>query len=214
MAWISSAPSAGVAAAAAAPLSKHVPQEVFDQDFQTTNHNVLLAGGRQTRLWTTDLRAPAAQWRSVPHASSITHLRSISEHRVLVAGLRNSMAMYDLRFLAREKPRSTGGRNCSAPVLRFEGYRNEAYVHTGWDVSVEMGLVAAAQEDGTVKLFSLKSGRRLSSSGQLGSLRADTPIRALMFQRMPRERMTSLWVGEGPMLRKFSLGVGEVGDEA
>ncbi len=216
MAWISSAPSSGAATAAAATVSKHVPQEVFDQDFQTGNHNVLLAGGRQPRLWTTDLRAPAAQWRSVPHASSITHLRSISEHQVLVAGLRSSMATYDLRFLAREKPEPAGGRSSSSstPVLRFEGYRNEAHVHTGWDVSVEMGLAAAAQDDGTVKLFSLKSGRRLTGGGALGRVRADTPIRALMFQRMPRERMPSLWVGEGPMLRKFSLGVGDVGDEA
>ncbi|KAJ4153109.1 hypothetical protein LMH87_009614 [Akanthomyces muscarius] len=216
MAWISSAPSSGAATAVAATVSKHVPQEVFDQDFQTGNHNVLLAGGRQPRLWTTDLRAPAAQWRSVPHASSITHLRSISEHQVLVAGLRSSMATYDLRFLAREKPEPAGGRSSSSstPVLRFEGYRNEAHVHTGWDVSVEMGLAAAAQDDGTVKLFSLKSGRRLTGGGALGRVRADTPIRALMFQRMPRERMSSLWVGEGPMLRKFSLGVGDVGDEA
>ncbi|TQW03082.1 WD40 repeat-like-containing domain [Cordyceps javanica] len=236
MSWIAPTPASASApsfSSSAPRPSKHVPQEVFDQDFQAGGSpHVLLAGGRRPRLWLTDLRCPAPSWRSVPHDSSITHLRSVAEHQVLVAGLRSSMAVYDVRFFGREKrPGGSGsgsGRgNGSAPVLRFEGYKNEAHVHTGWDVSVELGLVAAAHDDGTVKLFSLKSGRCLTGRGSsrrgggtggggdgLGGVKTDTPVRALMFQTMPRERLPSLFVGEGPLLKKFSLGVRELGDEA
>ncbi|KAM3450713.1 hypothetical protein MY3296_005867 [Beauveria thailandica] len=197
------------------------PQEIFAQDFQQGNHNVLLAGGRQPALWITDLRDnDPRRWRATPHDSTVTHLRSVSAHQVLVAGLRSSMSTYDLRFLGRPMPSGQAtSRSCSMPVLRFSGYENEAHVHTGWDVCAELGLVAAAQDDGTVALFSLRSGKRVrpggggGGSGGIGDLRTETPIKALMWQRMPRERLPSLWVGEGPLVRKFSLGVGEVGDE-
>ncbi|KAM3436245.1 hypothetical protein NHJ13734_005185 [Beauveria thailandica] len=197
------------------------PQEIFAQDFQQGNHNVLLAGGRQPALWITDLRDnDPRRWRATPHDSTVTHLRSVSAHQVLVAGLRSSMSTYDLRFLGRPTPSGQAtSRSCSMPVLRFSGYENEAHVHTGWDVCAELGLVAAAQDDGTVALFSLRSGKRVrpggggGGSGGIGDLRTETPIKALMWQRMPRERLPSLWVGEGPLVRKFSLGVGEVGDE-
>lgn len=251
MAWLSSGPS--TSSSTTSSKNKHVPQDVFDQDFQHGNPNVLLAGGRQPRLWLTDLRVPEVQWSSVPHVSSIAHLKSVNEFQILVAGLRSSMCLYDMRFFGRRNPNYTsagGGQegqrrggpgNGMTPILRFDGYQNEAHFHTGWDVCVELGLVAAAHDDGTVKLFSLKSGRRLGAgmgqeqpqqqrqrqAGQRGrrqplqeqggyaldAIRSETPIRALMFQQMPREKMPSLFVGEGPLLRKFSVGLGEVGEE-
>lgn len=216
MDWISAPnPSAPHAARPKGP-GKQTPREIFDQDFQAGNHNVLLAGGRQPRLWTGDLRAAEAAWSYIPHASSLAHLRSVNEHQVLVAGLQNSMCMYDLRFAARDdasaaaRPQVRG--NGARPMLVFEGYKNEAHFHTGWDVDVGLGVVAAAHDDGTVKLFSLGSGRMLRARGEMVT-RSETPVRALMFRRMPREKMPSLWVGEGPSLRKFSFGVGELGDE-
>lgn len=193
------------------------PQEIFAQDFQQGNHNVLLAGGRQPALWITDLRDDdPRRWRATPHDSTVTHLRSVSAHQVLVAGLRSSMSTYDLRFLGRPTPSEQAtSRSSSTPVLRFSGYENEAHVHTGWDVCAELGLVAAAQDDGTVALFSLRSGKKVrpggGGSGGIGRLRTETPIKALMWQRMPRERLPSLWVGEGPLVRKFSLGGGRGG---
>ncbi len=193
---------------------RHLPQEVFDLDFQVGNHNVLIAGGRQPRLWTTDLRTAEAEWSFISHLSSIAHLRSINEHQVLVAGLKNSMCVYDMRFPGRSdagaaaspQRRGNGGK----PMLVFDGYKNEAHFHTGWDVDAELGVVAAAHDDGTVKLFSLRSGRLLKRPELVTS---ETPIRALMFRRMPREKLPSLFVGEGPSLRKFSFGVGGLGEE-
>ncbi|KYK61715.1 hypothetical protein DCS_02858 [Drechmeria coniospora] len=113
-----------------APKDMHLPQEIFDQDFQQSNHNILLAGGRQPRLWMTDLRTPETEWMYIHHASSIARLRSVNEHQILVAGLQSSMALYDMRFFGR-KP------NGVKPLLRFPAYRNAAHFHMGWDDAAE-----------------------------------------------------------------------------
>ncbi|PFH62224.1 hypothetical protein XA68_14503 [Ophiocordyceps unilateralis] len=183
-----------------------LPREVFDQDFKQSDHNVLIAGGRQPRLWLTDLRTPETEWTYVRHASSIAHVRSVNPHQVLVGGLQSSMCLYDMRFFGR-------GPNGAKPLVRFPGYCNEAHFQTGWDVNTDLGVVAAAHDDGTVKLFSLRSGRRLRSRG-LDGIRTETPIQALMFQQMPRERTPSLFVGEGPVLKKYSFGTLDLDDEA
>lgn len=118
------------------------------------------------------------------------------------------MALYDLRF--------TSGRSQRRPLplLEFSGYKNEAHFHTGWDVNLETGVIAGAQDDGTVKLFSLRSGRALRGPAALGRASSRTPIKALMFQTMPRDRMPSLFVGEGCALRKYSFVTEEFEDEA
>ncbi|KAF4986658.1 hypothetical protein FGRMN_10726 [Fusarium graminum] len=188
------------------PKGMQVPQEIFAQDFQEGNHNILLAGGRQPRLWLADLRASPVQWSFAKHASSISHIKSVNPHQVLVSGLQSSMALYDVRFLSRN-PR--GAR----PLLKFADHHNEAHFHIGWDVSPKLNVVAAAQDNGTVKLFSLRSGRRLRCPA-VESIHTDAPIKALMFQKMPRERMPSLFIGEGLSLRKFSFGVVEWENEA
>lgn len=188
------------------PKGVDLPHEVFDQDFQQGNHNVLLAGGRQPRLWITDLRTSESEWTHVGHASSIAHVRSVNEHQVLVAGLQSAMSLYDMRYFGRRP-------NGTKPLLDFAGYRNAAHLHTGWDVSARLGVAAAAHDDGTVQLFSLRSGRALQSRA-LAAVRADAPIRALMFQQMPWERLPSLFVGEGPSLRKYSFGTARPDDEA
>lgn len=188
------------------PKGLKLPQEIFTQDFQEGNHNILLAGGRQPRLWITDLRAPEPQWSFAKHASSITHIKSVNPHQVLVSGLQSSMALYDVRFLSRN-PRGT------KPLLHFPGHHNEAHIHIGWDVCPELNIVAAAQDNRTVKLFSLRSGRQLRCPA-IEPIHTDVPIKALMFQKLPRERLPSLFVGEGFSLSKFAFGVTEWENEA
>ncbi|PHH73006.1 hypothetical protein CDD80_4101 [Ophiocordyceps camponoti-rufipedis] len=185
--------------------SRPVPHEVFDQDFKQSDHNVIIAGGRQPRLWIKDLRTSELHWDYVQHASSIAHVRSVNDHQVLVGGLQNSMSLYDMRFFGRES-------HVASPLVRFPDYTNEAHFHTGWDVDTNLGVVAAAHDDGTVKLFSLRSGRRLRCKA-LEGIRTPAPIRSLMFQRLPTERTSSLFVGEGPLLKKFSFGTVDADDE-
>ncbi|OAA71211.1 WD40 repeat-like-containing domain protein [Cordyceps fumosorosea ARSEF 2679] len=183
------------------------PRETLALDFLHNHPEVFLAGGRRSQLWITDMRAPPSSTShrvgSGQQRTAVAHLRSVSEHLLLTAGPPSSMATYDTRFLR-------------SPVVRFDEYRNEAHVHAGWDVCAELGLVAAAHDDGTVKLFSLGSGRRCrpEAGGGLDGVRTDAPIRALSFRRMPRERLPSLFVGEGAVVRKFSLGVRALGNEA
>lgn len=195
------------------PKGDDVPLDVLDQDFQQGNHNVLVAGGRQPRLWLTDMRAPDARWTHLAHASSLAHVRSVNQHQVLVAGARSAMALYDLRFLSGSGSGSGSG-NGAAPLVAFPAYRNEAYLHAGWDVCPALNVVAAAHDDGAVALFSLRSGRRLRPGPALAALRTDTPVRALQFAQMPRERLPSLFVGEGPTVAKYSFGVLHLEDEA
>lgn len=212
LAWISSQgppPPSQSSGGMSGKFASRQPQEIFDQDFKQGNHNIILAGGRQSRLWITDLRVPEAEWSSISQPSSIAHLRSVNEHQILVAGLRNSMALYDMRFFGTEYH-----PNGIKPLLQFQGYRNEAHFHTGWDVSPELGVVAAAHDDGTVKLFSLSSGRILNTKTSVQKVKSEAPIKALMFQTMPREKLPSLFIGEGPSLKKFSFGVHDLGDEA
>lgn len=208
------------ASAQTPPKGTQSPQEIFDLDFVRGNHNVLVAGGRQPRLWTADLRTQEAEWTCARHASTITHVRSLTEHHVLVAGLEHNMCLYDLRFMALQAPTPIHKTASSRPLLSFPGYRNEAHIHTGFDVSTELNVVASAQDDGIVRLFSLRSGRQIlpkpampgtrsleaTRKQALGGIWRDVPVRAMMFQTMPRDKMPSLFVGDGPLLRKFSFG--------
>ncbi|KAL1835479.1 hypothetical protein VTJ49DRAFT_6638 [Mycothermus thermophilus] len=91
---------------------------VLSLDFSPENPSSLLfAGTRSGRVALLDLRVPAhQQWKmpqedgsaenygtlSITHASSAAHVRCVGPHDVLVAGPRNAMAVYDVRWL---KPR-------------------------------------------------------------------------------------------------------------
>lgn len=174
-------------------------------DFKQGDHNVLFAGGRQPRLWMSDMRTQESEWSFVKHTSSIAALRSVNEHQVLVLGLEHSMALYDMRFTSQSF-------NSRKPFLTFPQYRNEAHLHVGFDVSPQLGTVAAAQDDGTVAMFSLSSGRRLRCPAVDG-IKRDRPVRGLMFSALPGERTPSLWVGEGMSIGKYSFGAGVLEDE-
>lgn len=215
MAWIAPQENTGDGGPGGAPAKgAALPREIFDQDFCVANPHVLLAGGRQHRLWMTDLRTPDADWSFAAHASSIARLRSVGENHVLVSGLRSSMCMYDLRFLGRgDRSRSNGTSTTASPVLTFPTHHNEAHLYAGWDVSTDLGAVAAAQDNGTVALFSLRSGRRLRAPAVSAiASEGGVPIRALQFQRMPHERSPSLFVGEGLSITKYSFGTLDLGD--
>lgn len=188
------------------------PQEIFSQDFQVDNHNILFAGGRQPRLWITDLRAPTAGWSFVKHGSSIAHVRSINPHQVLVAGLRNRMSVYDMRFIQANK-NGCRDRATASPILEFPDYKNEPYFTIGWDVSKELNLVASAQDNGTIKLFSLSSGRVLPSGKALENLQTGDPVKAMMFQTLPGENSPSLYVAKGPFIKKFGCAPSNHSDE-
>ncbi|KAK1239477.1 hypothetical protein MKX07_008965 [Trichoderma sp. CBMAI-0711] len=192
---------------------RKTPFEIFSQDFQVDNHNVLFAGGRQPRLWISDLRAPAVEWSSIKHGSSIAHVRSINPYQVIVAGLRDCMSVYDTRFLQTGERKDAAGRNASSPVLDFSEYRNQARFDIGWDVCPELNLVVSAQDDSTVKLFSLSSGGLVRAGTDLEGFRAKNPVKALMFQTLRGERLPNLYMADGAYLKKFGCAPASDGDK-
>ena len=194
---------------------QQVPREIFDLDFDQGNPNVLYAGGRQARLWTTDMRTSGRDWRFANIPSSAAHVKSLNASEVLVSGPCDLLSIYDIRYLS--STTSSSSHTPSRPLLTFPSHSNKAHIHVGLDVSSELGVVAAAQGNGTIKMFSTTSGRVLSEGGSqtgLGAVKTDTPVKALQFRKMPWERWESLWVAEGPTLKKFSFGVRNWEDEA
>ncbi|GME39187.1 wd40 repeat-like-containing domain [Neofusicoccum parvum] len=82
----------------------------------------------------------------------------------LGSGLKSTMCLYDLRMIKDHK--------ATRPVFRFQDYENSYTEASGFDVHQLSGLVAAAQENGYVQLYSLKNGskiRRMRAPGLYGS---------------------------------------------
>ncbi|PHH77425.1 hypothetical protein CDD82_3508 [Ophiocordyceps australis] len=210
--------------------------DVLDLDYQLGNHNVVFAGGRKPLVWAIDMRAPEADWLATrlaaPHSSrtacprpgafSVAHIRSINPFHILAAGPCDAMAIYDIRSLSQSCDaahirRSTGSGPplpLAKPLVTFPQYRNAAHIHTGWDVSPELGAVAAAHDDGSLGLFSLRTGRLLEHPATIPSTKLRVPIRAMQFQSMPNELLPSLFVAEDSSICKYSFGADKVHDEA
>jgi hypothetical protein len=84
-------------------------RDVFAVDFQADQSAVLLFGGRPGALFTADTRVPCARWSHLQLPSTITHLKCLGGgNQVLVAGLRNQLGVYDLRFVRSQQRREHG----------------------------------------------------------------------------------------------------------
>jgi hypothetical protein len=112
--------------------------------------------------------------------------RADADTRFVVAGMGAQLALYDLRALRETDAgsgqgqarygggkytayRETQGMPVAQPVLKFEEYDNQ-YDMLGMDVCAELGIVAAAETGGYLRMSSLRTGRtvkkwRLSQSG-------------------------------------------------
>jgi hypothetical protein len=175
----------------------------------------------------------SAEGNTLKHASSAAHVRCVGPYTVLAAGPQNAMALYDVRFLQRQQlqqqqqqqqnPPANWGRggegegggrrrrqgNCTRPVVEFPSYCNQEHIHIGLDVLTEpgygsAGIVAAAHGDETVGLYSLGDGSRIPAPAVDG-IKAHAVVRSLMWQTLPGDQHPSLFVGEGPWVRKYSF---------
>ncbi|KAI0154371.1 hypothetical protein GGR57DRAFT_466860 [Xylariaceae sp. FL1272] len=85
-------------------------RDIFTVDFHPTNNSVLRFGGRRGVLVSADTRTPWSSWSNLQLPSAITHIRNLNnENQILVAGLQNSLGVYDMRFV-KEKPREEESR--------------------------------------------------------------------------------------------------------
>ncbi|KAL8856417.1 MAG: hypothetical protein Q9178_006987 [Gyalolechia marmorata] len=134
--------------------------ETVTVDFWTPN--LILSGMRSGKVRVWDIRSKGTNVR-FQHPSCISNIRAIDDHKVLVAGLEAKMAIYDTRF-TKGYPQSHCNSNIglSVPLQVFPTYRSGSYFYPrlGFDVQVELGLIASATEDKKVQMFSWKSSKQ------------------------------------------------------
>lgn len=224
MKWITPSPGDHRGGGGASRNDRAMLRDVFSVDYHPSNAKVIYAGCRDARIHRVDMRTPYSETADgrdwYRHQSAVAHVRCLNEHQVLAAGPRSAMAIYDVRWLS---PGRRGVKGCGAaaarPVVQFPGYRNAAHLQIGLDVTHDVGgvaglgcggVVAAGLDDGTVGVFSLRSGRRLRAGDvdNPGKLKAASGVvKALQFEKMPWEKETSLFVAVGPVVKKFSFGL-------
>lgn len=160
----------------------------------------MVSGSRKGIVCSTDIRSD--RWATAfKHGTTVTHLRVApdgNKHRVIVAGVNNTMAIYDRRWLGR-------GPN-GLPVLSFPEYRNEARVKIGWDLCEETGVVVAAEGRG-VGLYSVSTGARVGELPVGDRIEQGNPVRCLRVARTGKEAMPSVFVGIRGAVAKFSWGL-------
>ncbi|MCJ1315808.1 hypothetical protein MMC15_001128 [Xylographa vitiligo] len=144
--------------------------------------HVLLGGTREGTVWHSDQRVPVTE-RLLRHPSPVTGLGMLDDFRVVVAGMNNQLCTYDTRFLLslpttawQKRTRTSSGPyrghrgqkpilfharvpTATAPYIEYPSYHNAAHGNLGFDVSRGMGLVAAATDEGEVKVWDGWTGR-------------------------------------------------------
>ncbi|ETS77540.1 hypothetical protein PFICI_11414 [Pestalotiopsis fici W106-1] len=217
-------PNQGLHWAAPSPLrpTSFPPQscrDIFTVDFLRGHDMIILGGGRPGRCLVTDARVRDDHWQSFQHGTSITHIKSLNQHHVLVSGTRNKMCIYDLRMVDREHRTTSDGpdkwkslhskQEPALSLVDFPEYKNNAHIKIGFDVDIEAGIVATAHDDGRVALHSLQSGNQLESPA-IDMVKADVesrgPIKTLQFAKMNNDAHSSLFVGAGSTMKVFSYG--------
>lgn len=178
----------------------HHPRDAFALEFLSSDQNpsILLSGGRPGWVNRIDLRAPVLTNTLIFHPSSITHIKQVDEHRIIVPGLESNMCQYDLRYLKDCKDHFVRlQRMTTQPYLQYPEYKNGATISAGFDIDTESGLVAAAQEEdgyaAAIQIFSLHSGHKLASRRLERFYSKFTP-NCLMFVRDVPGAMRSLYV--------------------
>jgi hypothetical protein len=201
------------------------PSDVFALEFLADNHSVLLSGGRRGILNITDLRIPkfGSDADTISHPSTITHIKQLDAHRIIVSGLNSTLCQYDLRFRKVDAPpppapfgrkyRSIYNATPTRPILEYTGFHNTATIQHGFDVDLETGVVAAAQEHDAfvrppVQLFSLHGGQMLRSPRleKFDDLYTDQVVPCLRFVEDCENRAKSLYIGANGIYRYAWIG--------
>ncbi|KAL2179904.1 uncharacterized protein P884DRAFT_256192 [Thermothelomyces heterothallicus CBS 202.75] len=145
--------------------------------------------------------------------------RAHQECRQAGPGLRDGRWSWD--WNGNDDSHGSGHSNATLPLFRFPAYRNAAHIRVGLDVLTEPGyggggggggggIVAAAHatnradDRGTVALYSLRDGLRISGAA-VDAVRAPGVVQSLQWRTLPGDRHPSLFVGEGPVVRKYSF---------
>jgi hypothetical protein len=143
--------------------------------------HVLTGGLRSGGIILYDARSRGGIQRFT-HPGPVVALKAVEEgRRIVVAGMNSEMAMYDWRMLKEETSISRKGTEhwkiqnkedviwkapirketkTARPVLKLK-YHNQFMYPLGFDVCPELGLVAAAEDDGNISVWSLRNGEKV-----------------------------------------------------
>ena len=161
------------------PQAFKTPSDVLATEFQTP-HTVAL-GLRNASIHIWDIRTQAGVAR-LRHGGSVTGIKQGHDfYSLIVGGLCNSMAHYDLRMIRDDVPSMDKRRGISKtkrrrpktwslpvskPLFNFD-YGNESRTYSGLDINKDHGLVAAAQDDGSIGMYLMETGEKLAWEGDL-----------------------------------------------
>lgn len=196
------------------------PTDVFALEFLSDNPSILLSGGRRGILNITDLRVPkfGLDADTIRHPSSITHIKQLDAHRILVSGLNSSLCQYDLRFRKIDTPttpvprtnkkhRSRHNPSPTRSILEYPAFHNTASIQHGLDIDFDTGVVAVGQEHDSVhpavQLFSLHGGHVLKSPRveKFGLVAEAQVVKCVQWARDVENRAKSLYIGANGIFR-------------
>lgn len=180
--------------------------------------NVFLCGARDGCVRLFDVRVPSAAGSNsdprkgemlLHHGGPVTHLRALAAQSVVVGGLQR-VATYDLRTPHPPSPSSSYAQPTRA-VCVFDGAvpPGSSTVGLGFAADAARGILAVADQDRHVSLWSLSSGLRLPSvlddgqEGARGRHQWTAPCRALVFDGSVHPGR--LWASDGRSLVCFSF---------
>ncbi|KAI4870720.1 hypothetical protein F4820DRAFT_222575 [Hypoxylon rubiginosum] len=188
--------------------------DIFAVDFQPLHPKVVLFGGRPGYLFKGDMRQNALKWSKLDLNNAITHIKPINENQVLVAGIRNMLSVYDLRYTAKFRGSLDLPAGMATPLFKIDQYKNDAHIKIGLDLDLASGIAAAAHDDGKVALYSVRSGARLPSRDIDKIQSRHGAIHCLQFEPFPGDVTPTLFVGEHSNINAYTFGVDDPDDEA
>ncbi|KAL2002200.1 hypothetical protein VTN02DRAFT_463 [Thermoascus thermophilus] len=170
--------------------------------------DVIVSGLLDSSIFFHDIRSGGTVTR-LQHSHSVSKIRKIDPYRLVVAG-HESLQMYDIRYPAnglqsRPKPGSPH-HTSTKPYVSFPEHSNSTRfnVYNDFDVSPELGLLAAVTDDSKLQLFSLLHGTVVDSPAS--SYRRDRSISCIRFE-------SGEWPVLGSHVPRLLLGTGPVVEE-
>ncbi|OJD23354.1 hypothetical protein ACJ73_05291 [Blastomyces percursus] len=150
---------------------------------------VVMAGMTNSLVQFYDLRSQDTATR-LQHPHGVYKIRKVDEWRIVVAGAKKTLHMYDLRYgpsgiTTRPQPNKSTHIS-TQPYLSFHGYENDHISHDELDISPETGLLACTSPSNKIQLFSLNTGKLIMPPPLIPSPPSSLPPANI--QPQPRQR--------------------------
>lgn len=163
------------------------------------DQNIVIAGVRAGKVVLMDLRTLSSAVR-LRHAEGINYVKAQNESQIVVAGVKEELCTYDLRFL----PQRPKGRLRTEPRIRYPAYRCSDF-ECGFDVS--SNLIASGTIDGCVQVFNCNTGEQLLCPSVLMDrpLQGNTTVKSLAFgDGVGRQGIPQMFVAAGNEMSVWS----------